>query len=901
MPKSIQDIKKENPSYANVPDLELADRIYDKYYKEKEVSKEDFYLNAFPDLADQIVENQDLISPDDEMFLPEGGRELLNFRPTVGMIAERSGVSIDDPATASSRMGGSFGINPEQKALAIKNSLSKLYKQDIDVRIGANTGQLEYFNPEKKQYSLVDKPGVDIGDFGDMTGDAMVIIPDLAVTVLTAPFIGTGAIPAGAAAAGIGEYARLKIGQVAYDINKKNQDGSDITDSQLVSEAFKTAGISAAFGYGGLGAAKIIKGVNNIVKGRIQSDDFVDLVNTKTDAESISKSINDKLSEAKLNTKLRFKTSQALDDPDLMAAQEVFEKSNRLGYVGDFKRANTSEMNALNDYFTLLRSEFDPKGLYKNQNQYDLGNLIKGVITKRNEPQIKSLIKQQETTENLLNQTINELPNGTKVATGVNVRDAITSTREIFKKQSDFALQKLNQASGGIQIKTDIISSALKTLEKQGKDNIFDSAQFSLAKSVKNKKILKGEVDVPVTTLRNAMSYLNRQIRKGEKGLTTEDIDVGALKFMVGEINKQVRRDAPDSFVNAFDIFNDVYAKGKAKLDNTIIADIMKIRNKQLVYGDEAIFKTTFKTGNNSKKVADDLYDVIKDYPDAMLAYKNSINDFYKQEVIDNLGKANLIKHRNFLKNYEDKLKVFFTPKEYNKITKIGGLQETVNNIEKTRSDLIKQLSKSFEGKLESSTPGELVNKIYKPNNIGEIRQLKNILSKDPEIFQAFQTNVMKDLNERVTVKNGSLGMDIISPERFKQYVYGSGGEKGYQFAMKEIFGKEFMGNIKTLNDALQITARSAPASLQREGVYGNFFTDIIRARVGQFTPTGRLLTAGKRIYTRSSNAILKNAILNPESLKDLVKLKTLKKSSAEAAYILGKLNGMIFMDYTQG
>ena len=37
----------------------------------------------------------------------------------------------------------------------------------------------------------------------------------------------------------------------------------------------------------------------------------------------------------------------------------------------------------------------------------------------------------------------------------------------------------------------------------------------------------------------------------------------------------------------------------------------------------------------------------------------------------------------------------------------------------------------------------------------------------------------------------------LLSPERFKQYVYGSGGEKGYQFAMKEIFGKEFMGNIK--------------------------------------------------------------------------------------------------------
>ena len=478
----------------------------------------------------------------------------------------------------------------------------------------------------------------------------------------------------------------------------------------------------------------------------------------------------------------------------------------------------------------------------------------------------------------MLNQTINELPNGTKVATGVNVRSAIEDTRKIFKKNSDAALRKLNEASGGVKIQTDIIGNALKTLQKQGKDNIFNSAESSLVKNVKNKNILEGKVNAPVTTLRNAMSYLNRQIRKGEKGLTTEDIDVGALKFMVGEINKQVRRDAPDSFVNAFDIFNDVYAKGKSKLDDTIIADVMKIRNKQLVYGDEAVFDLTFKKGLNSKKVADDLYDVIKDYPDAMLAYKSSINDFYKKEVIDN-GKVNVNKHKTFLKNFEDKLKVFFSPKEYEKIKKIGGLQETINNIEKNRDTLIKNLSRSFEGKLESSTPGELVNKI----------------------FEAFKTNVMKDLNERVTVKSGSLGMDVISPERFKQYVYGSGGEKGYQFAMREIFGNKFMSDIKTLNDALQITARTAPASLQREGVYGNFFTDIIRARVGQFTPTGRLLTAGKRIYTRASNAILKNAILNPESLKDLVKLKTLKKSSAEAAYILGKLNGMIFLDPTQG
>jgi len=896
MPKSIAEIKKENPYYENVPDIKLADTIYDKYYKES-VSKEDFYLNAFPELADQIVENQGIISPDDEMFMPEGGRELLNFRPTVGMIAERSGVSIDDPATSKARFGASLGINPDQKALAIKNSLSKLFKQDIDVRIGSNTGELEYYNPKTKKYALVDKPGADLGDFSDLGGDAMVILPDLITTIFTAG--ASKAIGAGAVMAGAGEYARLKIGQAAYDINKFNPDGSKVTEMQLAGEAAKTAGTSLAFGFGGLGVAKGIKAINNIVKGRIAPDDLVDYVGGKNNAEDLSRQINDKLEEAGLNSRLKYKTSQALNDPDLMAVQQKMETSPRLGFVGEMTEATTKEMNALNDYFSLLRSEFDPKGLLKNQNQYDVDNLIKGVITKRNEPQIKSLIKEQEATENLLNQTINELPNGTKVATGVNVRSAIDDTRRIWKDNADKALVKLDEAAGGVKIKSDILGKAIKEIDDKQLDTIFNMADPSIGKYLRGDEILDGSATLNISTLRNTMSYLKRQIRKGEKGLTTEDIDTGAYKYIVGKINEQIVRDAPPKFVTAFDTYNDIYAKGKQRLDNTIVADVMKKRGGELVFGDDAVFDLTFKKGLNSTRVADDIHDVIKDYPDAMLSYKGSINDLYKSKVIVN-DKVNIRKHNEFIKNYEDKLKIFFNPKEYNEITKIGGFQKTINNIEKTREDIIKNLSKSFEGKLQNASSGELLEKIYKPNNIGQIKELKKILSKDPEIFQAFQNSVLKDLNERVTVKHGTIGMDVVSPARFKSYIYGEGGEKGYQFALKEIFGEAYMKNLRLLNDSLQITARKAPAKLAEEGVYGNIVTDFIRVKVGQFSQAGRLLTAGKRIYHKTSNQIMKNAILNPENLADLMKLKNLNPKTAEAAYILGKLNGMLYFDQTQ-
>ena len=92
----------------------------------------------------------------------------------------------------------------------------------------------------------------------------------------------------------------------------------------------------------------------------------------------------------------------------------------------------------------------------------------------------------------------------------------------------------------------------------------------------------------------------------------------------------------------------------------------------------------------------------------------------------------------------------------------------------------------------------------------------------------------------------------------------------------------------------MQIANRSATTAQQ--GVVGNALTDIIRARVGQFTFAGRLLTAGRRIFTASSNRLLARALLNPDSLKDLIALRKLSKKSKAAAVILAKLGASNFL-----
>jgi len=61
---------------------------------------------------------------------------------------------------------------------------------------------------------------------------------------------------------------------------------------------------------------------------------------SKNGAEDLSRQLNDKLEEAGLNSRLKFKTSQALNDPDLMAVQQKMETSPRLGFVGEMTEVN---------------------------------------------------------------------------------------------------------------------------------------------------------------------------------------------------------------------------------------------------------------------------------------------------------------------------------------------------------------------------------------------------------------------------------------------------------------------------------------------------------------------------------------------------------------------------------
>ena len=142
--------------------------------------------------------------------------------------------------------------------------------------------------------------------------------------------------------------------------------------------------------------------------------------------------------------------------------------------------------------------------------------------------------------------------------------------------------------------------------------------------------LFKEDVRVAPETLRNTLTTLNEKINNQLTGsVTGETVSVGSLKKLASGIKEQLRT-MPKEYLDALDEFNTLVKNNKKLLNNELISKITKVENNRLkAFGDEDLFSLSFKKGLKSEKYANELFNVIKDSPDAMKAYRGSINNFY--------------------------------------------------------------------------------------------------------------------------------------------------------------------------------------------------------------------------------------------------------------------------------
>jgi hypothetical protein len=232
--------EKQFPQLKELTDAQIANKVYDQRVANGEKLRFDKFVNKFA--PKEYV--QEMLSPDDIGFYDPQPKY------TVEDIAKLTGIDLpNDVKTNASnflgpKLGASFGQGEKNKVLAYKNSLSKFYNQDVDVRVGPKTGEPEFLNPQTGKYTLINQPGFDAGDMASFAGDAVVVVPQVVGNVLGFAYGGPGgAVLGGAGGAGLGEATRDVIGRVLFDVNK---------DTNAIWEGTKQAGLALPFEVAGV-------------------------------------------------------------------------------------------------------------------------------------------------------------------------------------------------------------------------------------------------------------------------------------------------------------------------------------------------------------------------------------------------------------------------------------------------------------------------------------------------------------------------------------------------------------------------------------------------------------------------------------------------------------------------
>ena len=96
---TLKEFRKNNPEYNDIPDLELADKFYKKFYSDQDETE--YYKTLFPNIAAERAEDvyTDFVFPDDEFrgaFESESA-----FKPTTSEIAKQAGSAAEFWATTS--------------------------------------------------------------------------------------------------------------------------------------------------------------------------------------------------------------------------------------------------------------------------------------------------------------------------------------------------------------------------------------------------------------------------------------------------------------------------------------------------------------------------------------------------------------------------------------------------------------------------------------------------------------------------------------------------------------------------------------------------------------------------------------------------------------------------------
>lgn len=813
--------------------------------------------------------------------------------PDVVLKAAEAGVEYDNPA-ASGHYLSSMAYGRKDRIDAFKQSLSRIYGEEIDVRLGSKTGALEYFNPDTGRWALVNPPGLSGADIEGMTGPGMVLGAEFLGGILGAgATAGTaGTILGAGAGAALGEAGRLMLGQ-RLGINQS------MTAEDIAKASLTEFGISAAGGVVGEKALRYMTFLIKKANGEAVPEELVanlGLSDTELRAAAeLADTVNERIGEEVF----RFNLAQASLDENLLVTQEYLRRSP--AFSKEFGAITAQQEEAVQQFYKAIHKPYDSRiRTPAEAGQRVIDVVEEGVNIERRRLDIPVERKAAELKSAL------DTPSQSFESTGRNLREFRDAESVEFEKWAKDGAMNLHKLAGGkAYIENRNLHKVVRGLDVEIQEALFPSIEKPNRGLIGFEEIDQDMVNAIFDpnakfTFRqawNAISALKRIERAATTGLSTETPEVGAVIQLRKALEKDLRVSSQNSpLAGEYDQFITRYRQEKIRLDSGSVGDMVKLTNGSWRIADEKLFKSFFTPG--TKQNAEELFNLVKDSPQMMQAVRESLVDLYKKTVVDN-GRINMDRHAQFMTDHLRSANVFFTKDELKLFAKPGQIELALQAREAARKTALDRLNKTFAAEIaDLNNPGKLMNLIMDPKNPDKARELASILSKTPDVLRAVQYQFRKTMLERITGPYRAPAGRSFSAANLDRFLTGKGGEGGHLAIARNLFGEQYANDLMTLNDVLR-RVRAEPASgvnTSRTAFWEDTVKGLARAYVGLFTKPGRVVTAAARIKQRFAENMLYRTVADPVNLRNLMELRGEPMKSAKTRALLGSMGATFLL-----
>lgn len=808
-----------------------------------------------------------------------GGRNS-NLTPETRAAAQ-AGVDIFTDAPTGGFTSG-FAQNDALRADSLKKSLSEYYGQEVRVRKGPDTGELEFLNPETRRWTSVNAQQVTGRDIAAKVGPAIPATLGIAGEVFAGPL---GAV---AGAAG-GEAIRRGIGNLA-----------GVRDESAGDAALGSLGIGALEGgmaKGGDWIGGMFAGIRKFFKPEVMTADFAASTLARTEA---LQDVADHIS-AVTGQRLQPFTGQLTDDPLLLSEQARVRGSKTEGIGIALRQQESANETALEGYFDVIT----PQG---GGDPSIIGGRVQAEAAQRDQPIADSIRATMARQAEELERLTAQLPRAADDASGRAIRARLEQLRAVYKANEDALWADVRLAYG---YNEDTALSQVRIpvagqLERQIRifraeaSEALDPAITSGKRQLAGNRLLP---DVDELTPEDAellrtfgvdfeethtidlhqtqvlLSFLRKRERIALEGVVATDpagSDIIRMKTALQEYrNAYLMENDPELLMKIQEAENATAFRANT-FDKFLVGDILRQgQGGRYAIRDADVVARTI--ASRDVEAIRHLTAVMSDHPAGIATLQRTMLAYYENEVVrDGIPDATL--HRAFMRRNEEVVNEMFGS-QANRIKRLGEFERVVANTEQRLANFEKQIARRFSGRIQGVDPERVVEAIF--NTTFSSKDARELMAlAEASGFGQMYRKAVGDQMRRRFITPGNIRTDEL--ERF----VGDEREK-----LVSIMGPQYVQDMETLLSMARVISRSSHANVAGRTGTETVIETIARPTVARpLSAEGVGLTKLLDFRGRARERAWAAIVSDPQALHAVILRANRDSQSREAMELFGAL-----------